>query len=226
MAACQEAPPREHDFAFSGLIACANCGCSVVGEIKKQRYVYYHCTGYADKCQGNPASCRRRYVREEVLEHNSPRCSVGSSSTMRCSLGCAKPCTSVTPTSGGSRKKRSRGCAPNTIGYSARLDAMYVDKLDGRVDALSSRRCRPSGALSRIAAGAKSTAIKRPTSPTWTTACRFSNWRVTPKACSNGRSRAKNAVSQFRAIELHLGGRRGRRHFPPTLRFLGENYRR
>ncbi|MGI8426500.1 MAG: zinc ribbon domain-containing protein [Actinomycetota bacterium] len=48
-----------HDFAFSGLIACAKCGCSVVGEIKKQRYVYYHCTGYADKCQGNPTTCRR-----------------------------------------------------------------------------------------------------------------------------------------------------------------------
>jgi site-specific DNA recombinase len=57
-----------HDFAFSGLITCGKCGCSVVGEIKKQRYVYYHCAGYADKCQGNPASCRRRYVREEVLE--------------------------------------------------------------------------------------------------------------------------------------------------------------
>jgi hypothetical protein len=57
-----------HDFAFSGLIACAKCGCSVVGEIKKQRYVYYHCTGYADKCQANRANCRRRYVREEVLE--------------------------------------------------------------------------------------------------------------------------------------------------------------
>ena len=57
-----------HDFAFSGLMACHACGCAVVGEIKKQRYVYYHCTGYADKCQGNPASCRRKYVREEVLE--------------------------------------------------------------------------------------------------------------------------------------------------------------
>src|ERR1700724_307637 len=58
----------KHNFAFSGLIACAKCGCSVVGEIKKQRYVYYHCTGYADKCQGNPASCRRSYVRKEALE--------------------------------------------------------------------------------------------------------------------------------------------------------------
>jgi hypothetical protein len=50
------------------LIACAKCGCSVVGEIKKQRYVYCHCIGYADKCQGNPTSCRRSYVREELLE--------------------------------------------------------------------------------------------------------------------------------------------------------------
>jgi site-specific DNA recombinase len=56
------------DFAFSGLIACNACGCAVVGEIKKERYVYYHCTGHADKCQGKPATCRRKYVREEVLE--------------------------------------------------------------------------------------------------------------------------------------------------------------
>jgi len=57
-----------HDFAFSGLIACSKCGCSVVGEIKKQKYIYYHCTGYANKCRGEPATCRRKYVREEVLE--------------------------------------------------------------------------------------------------------------------------------------------------------------
>ena len=58
----------KHNFAFAGLIACAKCGCSVVGEVKKQRYVYYHCTGYADKCQSNPAYCRRKYAREEVLK--------------------------------------------------------------------------------------------------------------------------------------------------------------
>ena len=58
----------KRDFAFSGLIACHACGCAVVGEIKKERYVYYHCTGFADKCQSNPASCRRKYVREEVIE--------------------------------------------------------------------------------------------------------------------------------------------------------------
>ncbi len=29
----------KHDFALSGLIAYAKCGCSVVGEIKKQKYL-------------------------------------------------------------------------------------------------------------------------------------------------------------------------------------------
>ncbi len=64
----KKAKRGRHDFALSGLIACHACGCAVVGEIKKQRYVYYHCTGYADKCQGNPSSCRRKHVREEALE--------------------------------------------------------------------------------------------------------------------------------------------------------------
>ena len=51
----------KHNFAFSGLIACGHCGCSIVGEIKKQRYIYYHCTGYKGRCD-------EPYVREEVLE--------------------------------------------------------------------------------------------------------------------------------------------------------------
>ena len=53
-------PPPPAVIDLLGLIACSKCGCSVIGEIKKQRYVYYHCTGYAEKCQGNPATCRRK----------------------------------------------------------------------------------------------------------------------------------------------------------------------
>ena len=51
----------KHDFAFSRLINCGHCGCSLVGELKKGKYVYYHCTGYKGKCP-------EPYVREEVLE--------------------------------------------------------------------------------------------------------------------------------------------------------------
>lgn len=48
------------EFAFAGLITCGRCGCAMVGEVKKGRYTYYHCTGYKGK-HGEP------YTREEVL---------------------------------------------------------------------------------------------------------------------------------------------------------------
>jgi site-specific DNA recombinase len=49
-----------HEFAYSGIVSCGHCGCSLVGEVKKGRYVYYHCTGYRGNC-GEP------YTREEIL---------------------------------------------------------------------------------------------------------------------------------------------------------------
>ncbi len=124
-----------HDFAFSGLIACAKCGCSVVGEIKKQRYVYYHCTGYADKCEGNPASCRRRYVREEVLE-----------SQFTALLGrlrfddevLAWVREALHASHADKRQEQEQAIErlqAERFRLQTRLDAMYVDKLDGRVDA-------------------------------------------------------------------------------------------
>jgi len=50
-----------HEFPYSGMVRCGHCGCSLVGELKKGRYVYYHCTGYRGKC-GEP------YTREDVLK--------------------------------------------------------------------------------------------------------------------------------------------------------------
>jgi hypothetical protein len=37
--------PVRRDFAFSNLIKCGHCGCAMAGELKKQRYVYYHIAG-------------------------------------------------------------------------------------------------------------------------------------------------------------------------------------
>ena len=106
----------KHDFAFSGLIACHACGCAVVGEIKKERYVYYHCTGYADKCQG-PASCRRRYVREEVLEKQFTELLGFLKFDERCWNGCAMRCTPAMSTSGASTMKPSSGTKPRTNAF-------------------------------------------------------------------------------------------------------------
>jgi site-specific DNA recombinase len=51
---------RKREFAFGGLLQCAHDGCTVTAEIKKSRYVYYHCTGYRGKCA-------LPYFREEEL---------------------------------------------------------------------------------------------------------------------------------------------------------------
>jgi site-specific DNA recombinase len=124
----------KHDFAFSGLIACAKCGCSVVGEVKKQRYVYYHCTGYADKCLGNPASCRRRYVREEVLEQKF----TDLLGELRFDDEVLEWVQESLYASHADEQrdheeaiKRLQG-EHNRLGD--RINAMYLDKLDGRVD--------------------------------------------------------------------------------------------
>ncbi len=50
----------EKDFLFTGLIKCGHCGCLLVGDIKKQKYIYYRCSHGKQKCS-------EPYVREEVL---------------------------------------------------------------------------------------------------------------------------------------------------------------
>ena len=51
----------KRNFAFGRMISCGHCGCTLVGEIKKGKYVYYRCTHYK-------TGCDEPYVREEVLE--------------------------------------------------------------------------------------------------------------------------------------------------------------
>jgi site-specific DNA recombinase len=131
----RKAKRGKHDFAFSGLIACHACGCAVVGEIKKERYVYYHCTGYADKCQGNPATCRRKYVREESLEAQFTEL-----------LGRLKFDDEVLEwvrdalhaSHADERREQEEAIKRHQAEYKRltdRIHAMYVDKLDGVVDA-------------------------------------------------------------------------------------------
>lgn len=51
----------KYQWAFQGILSCGHCGCALTAELKKGKYVYYHCTGYRGKCP-------EKYVREEVLD--------------------------------------------------------------------------------------------------------------------------------------------------------------
>lgn len=44
------------------MIHCKNCGCQLVGEIKKGKYIYYHCTGKRG------GTCKKKFIREEKIE--------------------------------------------------------------------------------------------------------------------------------------------------------------
>ncbi len=51
---------NRRSFAFGNLLVCAKCGCKITAEIKKGKYVYYHCTGMR-------GGCDLVYVREADL---------------------------------------------------------------------------------------------------------------------------------------------------------------
>ena len=50
---------RKHEFAFSGLMRCGNCGCLITAETQKG-HNYYRCTKKKQKCE-------EKYLREENL---------------------------------------------------------------------------------------------------------------------------------------------------------------
>ncbi len=50
---------RKHNFAFSGLMRCGNCGCMITAEIQKG-HIYYRCTKKKQRCN-------EKYLREEKL---------------------------------------------------------------------------------------------------------------------------------------------------------------
>ena len=52
---------KKHLFPYTNLITCGVCGCSLTAEIKKGKYIYYHCTGY----RGN---CKQPYIKQEAIE--------------------------------------------------------------------------------------------------------------------------------------------------------------
>lgn len=55
---------RTHDveFPYTGIIRCGYCGCQLTAELKKGKYIYYHCTGKRG------GTCKKDYIREEKFD--------------------------------------------------------------------------------------------------------------------------------------------------------------
>jgi site-specific DNA recombinase len=117
----------KHDFAFSGLISCGHCGCSLVGEIKKGRYVYYHCTHYKGKCP-DP------YTKEEILEEKFTEVLEELSFDHEVLEWITEGLRQSHEDEKGYHDEAISRLQNEYTRLQDRIDAMYVDKLDGKID--------------------------------------------------------------------------------------------
>ena len=205
----------KHDFAFSGLIASA-ARWSARSRKSATSIIIALATPISARATRLPAAAAMS--ERNHWKSSSPCCSADSSSMTRCWPGCVRRSTPATSTSAGSKRKPSLGCAPNwTASRNASMQCTWTSSTAAWTP-LSSTRCRLSGARSKIAASARSTVTRMPTSPTWTRACRFSNWRGTPNACSSDRNRARNAACSTSYYRTAPG--RTARWSPPSVNHL------
>ncbi len=118
---------RKHDFLFKNLIKCGECGRSVVGEVQKG-HSYYRCTHYNTNCT------QRRYINEVELEKQLQGLFGGLEvkdgrlvNWIRKALKESHSQEAEYHTKATSELKRQHDTLQK------RLDALYDDKLDGKV---------------------------------------------------------------------------------------------
>ena len=119
---------RKHTFAFGGLLKCAHDGCTVTAERQKGMYVYYRCSNGRGKCA-------LPYMREqdvsdrmgEVLKNIYVPETVAE--TIIVSL------SSDRHRAESERQKRIEATQQRLTALRTRMDQMYEDKLDGKIDA-------------------------------------------------------------------------------------------
>ena len=118
---------HKYTWSFQGLISCGHCGCAMVAERKKGKYIYYHCTGYKGRCN-------EPYVREEEIAKQfgdalsqiqiDADILVWLKEALHASFKDEKQYHKETLDSLERNYKRLQD----------RLDAIYVDKLDGKIN--------------------------------------------------------------------------------------------
>ena len=116
----------KRDFAFGRMISCGHCGCTLVGEIKKGKYIYYRCTHYKTECD-------EPYVREEVLEEKF----TGILRMLRFDEDVLQWIRTALQESHDDTSRYHREVIDKLQKdykrLEQRLEAMYIDKLDGKV---------------------------------------------------------------------------------------------
>ena len=116
----------KHDFTYTGMVTCGHCGCSLVGEKKKGRYTYYHCTGYRGHCP-------EPYVREETLHEEFLNALRRISLPTELLDWLTQELRLTHDEEQRERNEAARHLQAQADRIKDRIDAMYLDKLDRRI---------------------------------------------------------------------------------------------
>jgi site-specific DNA recombinase len=116
----------KQEIAFRGLMTCAHDGCMLTGDVQKQKYVYYRCTG-------NRGKCDLPRFKEEVLSQRlgeplkavqvPPAIVAQIVATLREDQNKAE-----------NRLEKERARLESRLtSIRNRMDSAYIDKLDGKI---------------------------------------------------------------------------------------------
>ena len=116
----------KQDIAFRGMLTCAHDDCAVTGEIKKGRYVYYHCTGFRGKC------ALPRFREQEISErlgHVLKDVQIPAEVVQSIGASLQQAQKQMRDKSVQERARLERELAT----LHSRMDTAYIDKLDGKI---------------------------------------------------------------------------------------------
>ncbi len=121
---------KEHDFIFANLMKCPDCGCNITAEIKKGKYIYYHCSWG----KGKKNCSNKEYVRQEVLEEQFAEAVKRINIDQEQKEWLTVALKSSLNDEQKYHKERIETLNKQASQFRERIDKIYIDKLDGKID--------------------------------------------------------------------------------------------
>jgi site-specific DNA recombinase len=116
----------KREIAFRGLMNCAHDGCMLTGEVKKEKYVYYRCTGSRGKCE-------LPRFREEDIADKLGEPLKGLQVPPEIVAQIVTALREDQKQSAGKLSAERTRLESRLTAIRNRMDAAYVDKLDGKI---------------------------------------------------------------------------------------------
>ena len=118
---------RKHNFAFAGLLTCAHDACTVTAELQKLKYVYYRCSHGRGKCS-------LPYMREQDVSDRLGDLLKDIYVPETVARTIVDSLQVDTARSESVRQQHIAEAQQRLAALRTRMDQMYEDKLDGKID--------------------------------------------------------------------------------------------